>query len=166
MATRLAQAELYCSNDLSTIITIITKQVLVTCSPGITRNIQEFPGVPNLFGNLFPRNEAKEELGIQIAPDIAEISPLFTHDFMGPRNRVAVSCFRVVMHKPETVTHDDGEVVWGQWMSVADLTKVRSDLRHTHAYPTCQSYACVVKFSHVTPFMIVYTFIVLLVDPS
>jgi len=70
------------------------------------------------------KNEALEELGIEIHPDIAEISPMFTHDFMGPRNRVIVSCFQVVMHKPQTIRHDDGEVVWGQWMNITDLEKM------------------------------------------
>eukprot|EP00240_Pyramimonas_obovata_P005332 CAMPEP_0118924278 /NCGR_PEP_ID=MMETSP1169-20130426/2488_1 /TAXON_ID=36882 /ORGANISM="Pyramimonas obovata, Strain CCMP722" /LENGTH=412 /DNA_ID=CAMNT_0006865375 /DNA_START=115 /DNA_END=1353 /DNA_ORIENTATION=+ len=73
------------------------------------------------------RNEALEELGIRVHPEISHINPMFTHEFMGPRNRVIVSCYRVVMHKPETIRHDDGEVVWGQWMSVEDLKEMIED---------------------------------------
>ena len=66
----------------------------------------------------------KEELGIEIAPGVASMEHMFDHEFMGDRNRVVVSCYRVTVEQTDCVRHNDGEVVWGQWMPVPELIEM------------------------------------------
>jgi hypothetical protein len=46
---------------------------------------------------------------------------LFTVTWLGLRNRVILSVFRVCVRGDGDVEHDDGEVVWGKFVSLHEL---------------------------------------------
>lgn len=63
------------------------------------------------------RNEVGEELGIR---DEA-LHRLFTVTWLGSRNRVILTIFRVCVPEGVKIVHDDGEVVWGKFVSLSEL---------------------------------------------
>ena len=65
-------------------------------------------------------NEVREELGV--CCDQFPLEPLFTVTWLGSRNRVILSVFRVCVHGDNDVVHNDGEVVWGKFMGLAELS--------------------------------------------
>mmetsp|Transcript_10047 Transcript_10047/g.15721 ORF Transcript_10047/g.15721 Transcript_10047/m.15721 type:complete len:234 (+) Transcript_10047:1-702(+) len=62
------------------------------------------------------RNEVVEELGIFGG----QLEHLFDTVWLGSKNRVFLSCFRVVAEDSD-ISHNDGEVVWGQFISLSEL---------------------------------------------
>jgi hypothetical protein len=54
------------------------------------------------------------------------LQPTFVQPFMGPRNRVVVHCYKVVLPVGEELQHKDGEVVWGAWLTPHQVTQVGS----------------------------------------
>jgi isopentenyldiphosphate isomerase len=63
------------------------------------------------------RNEVGEELGIWDEP----LHRLFTVTWLGSRNRVILTIFRVCVGEGVKIVHDDGEVVWGKFISLSEL---------------------------------------------
>ena len=55
------------------------------------------------------RNEVKEELGVDVAHAGASMQYMFDHDFIGPRNRVVVSCYCVTVQVHPSPSPDQRE---------------------------------------------------------
>jgi len=63
------------------------------------------------------RGEVGEELGlVSASPQL-----LFTTKFMSQKIRCFVDMYRVEFGESDAIRHDDGEVVWGQFMSLEEL---------------------------------------------
>ena len=67
------------------------------------------------------RRELAEELGITGVP----LRPLFTGRYEDATVRCVVHCFETTYGG--VVTHADGEVVWGDWMTLPDLGRLLRD---------------------------------------
>jgi len=70
------------------------------------------------------RCELQEELGIAMTMSLDCLEPTFVTPFMGKRNRVLVHCFKMVLPAGFELKHQDGEVVWGDWMAPNQLAKM------------------------------------------